>query len=585
MTAPHERHTESQEGSMSRPSTPPRYRRDAARRYLAAPPGPPPGFSSAPLGPAPEGALEATRVVTAGESAIDLSGFFDEDKRLSRPRPRRGQSGISALLQLSDEIGDNNLAPTTRDRYGWGAMAWITWCKERDLPAVPATTEAVKGHLTEFAVAFDDNGQPLKDVEGRLVQRTSVSSVHNRLQAINKLHVYAGFAEPGKSRDVAEFMRGLRRTFPVRPRRAKAALDYDKLCLILEQADNRPASLRQRAWVLLRARLEVSVGRMARIDWEDVVIGAHGLTLTTHETGRASPITKTVARHPDRQICVAAALEDLAEYCLPTGPVFVIKGRRAAERTAHYAVSKVAGTLGWVGLPGASDDELRAMVADPGARTRLTSTRNRALLTATWWMAMRRSNAVMLRWEDLRWDDKLQAWEVTQRRSKVDQEGRGTTLWLPLLSDPHTCPARAMRHWHQAITETLGADPITSHPRMPVFPQITYGGNIRWNDGRPLNGETLNQLVQDLVVRAGLWRPTQGQGQQINPYGAHSLRAGFVTEATRDGKLTLPEIAAVTQHASMEVLLAYAREQSNATNNPARKLDEGLRRLREQQND
>jgi integrase len=57
------------------------------------------------------------------------------------------------------------------------------------------------------------------------------------------------------------------------------------------------------------------------------------------------------------------------------------------------------------------------------------------------------------------------------------------------------------------------------------------------------------------------------------PYGAHSLRAGFVTQAFRGDKpLSIFEVQEVTDHKSSEMVAAYRREVQAPKNNPARKM-------------
>lgn len=77
----------------------------------------------------------------------------------------------------------------------------------------------------------------------------------------------------------------------------------------------------------------------------------------------------------------------------------------------------------------------------------------------------------------------------------------------------------------------------------------------------------MNEMVRRLAVAAGLAAPGQA-----NPYGGHSLRAGFVTEALRDAKLTVAEVQQVSGHRSAEALLSYSREVNAPKHNPSRRL-------------
>jgi len=58
--------------------------------------------------------------------------------------------------------------------------------------------------------------------------------------------------------------------------------------------------------------------------------------------------------------------------------------------------------------------------------------------------------------------------------------------------------------------------------------------------------------------------------------GTHSLRAGFVTEALRGDKLSIPEVADITGHKDPGALLAYRREVNQVSDDPVSRLVTGL---------
>jgi len=94
------------------------------------------------------------------------------------------------------------------------------------------------------------------------------------------------------------------------------------------------------------------------------------------------------------------------------------------------------------------------------------------------------------------------------RRPKADQEGEGDVAGRPYGLNPATCPVRARR----AARAPLPADG-------PAFRGITRPGKLsvaRLTDG----------TVADMVKTAGLNATT---------FSGHSLRAGFATEAFRQG--------------------------------------------------
>ncbi len=88
-------------------------------------------------------------------------------------------------------------------------------------------------------------------------------------------------------------------------------------------------------------------------------------------------------------------------------------------------------------------DDLRRMVAPLGAS--LLDRRDRALILLGFAAALRRSELVALRFEDVRFEE--EGLVLTLRRSKTNQEGRLETIAVAYGSEPTTCPVRALRAW------------------------------------------------------------------------------------------------------------------------------------------
>ena len=139
--------------------------------------------------------------------------------------------------------------------------------------------------------------------------------------------------------------------------------------------------------------------------------------------------------------------------------------------------------------------------------------------------------------------------------------------WISLSDDAAwPCAATALSAWHAALAGALGVDPMEMRRSEPLFPAMDRHNNVRLRaSGRMLrfDGEAVNELVQNLCGKAGL---------DANRYGAHSLRAGFVTEALTDNKLTVAEVQEVTHHKTVDVLLGYNRRVNARKSNPTKKL-------------
>ena len=216
--------------------------------------------------------------------------------------------------------------------------------------------------------------------------------------------------------------------------------------------------------------------------------------------------------------------------------------RSAAVRAVVTGVRRTLGTAPEQHAP-AGIGEVRRMVARLDLATTV-GLRDRAILLVGFALAARRSELVALNVADLA--DKEAGLVVSIRRSKTDQEGRGTERALPYGTDPETCPVLAVRAWLTVAGITDG----------PVFRRIDRWGHI----GAGMTGEAVADIVKRSAAAAGL-DPAR--------YSGHSLRAGFCTTAAARGA-TERAIARQTGHAvNSPVLRTYIRHASTFTDNAA----------------
>ena len=216
--------------------------------------------------------------------------------------------------------------------------------------------------------------------------------------------------------------------------------------------------------------------------------------------------------------------------------------RSAAVLAVVTGVRRTLGTAPEQHEP-AGIGEVRRMVARLDLATTV-GLRDRAVLLVGFALAARRSELVALTVADLA--DKEAGLVVSIRRSKTDQEGRGTERALPYGTDPETCPVLAVRAWLTVAGITDG----------PVFRRIDRWGHI----GAGMTGEAVADIVKRSAAAAGL-DPTR--------YSGHSLRAGFCTTAAARGA-TERAIARQTGHAvNSPVLRTYIRHASTFTDNAA----------------
>ncbi|QCB51785.1 site-specific integrase [Rhodococcus sp. PAMC28707] len=168
---------------------------------------------------------------------------------------------------------------------------------------------------------------------------------------------------------------------------------------------------------------------------------------------------------------------------------------------------------------------------------------------------------------------------IRLRKSKTDQEGRGAVKALPYTESHQTCPPCAYVRWAQVIAafDARGrpsvirllskGEPFEAHvcrggvPRTaalaPMFRAIAKNGNLGVT---PLSGAAIHQTIRRRAGHAG-FDPTA-----LTKLGGHSLRAGFVTQGTRNGA-DGSAIARQTGHASLDSVEVYRREHAPLVGN------------------
>jgi integrase len=139
-----------------------------------------------------------------------------------------------------------------------------------------------------------------------------------------------------------------------------------------------------------------------------------------------------------------------------------------------------------------------------------------------------------MRFEDVFWHRK----GITIRlpRSKTDQEALGREVEILWGVHDRTCPVMALENWLKIAQVREG----------PVFRSVGQYGKV----GGGLHPNSIGRLVKELVRKAKIAAP------QL--YGGHSLRAGFVTEASANGA-TDGQIMKQTGHTSLAMVRRYAR--------------------------
>ena len=170
----------------------------------------------------------------------------------------------------------------------------------------------------------------------------------------------------------------------------------------------------------------------------------------------------------------------------------------------------------------------------------LTGKRDRALLALGFAGAFRRSELVALDVDDLREDP--EGLRVTIRKSKVDQEGRGFEKAIP--TGRFIQPVRLVREWLDAAGIVSG----------PVFRPVSRSGRVR---GYSVISEKPPRLTTQTVADT-IKRYCTDAGLDASTFGAHSLRAGYITTAAERGA-DLARIMDQSGHRDPRTVVGYIR--------------------------
>ncbi|MGF0283532.1 MULTISPECIES: tyrosine-type recombinase/integrase [Rhodococcus] len=197
--------------------------------------------------------------------------------------------------------------------------------------------------------------------------------------------------------------------------------------------------------------------------------------------------------------------------------------------------------------------------------------RDSAILLLGFAGAFRRSELVALTCSDVS-VHRLDGLHIKLRKSKTDQEGRGSIRALPFTHSHASCPPCAWLRWAQivAASDSGGrpavirllrtAEPFETHvcrgsrPRMvpssPWLRSIRKNGNL---SDTALSGAAVHKAIRRRAEQAGY------DPETVQQLGGHSLRAGFVTQAFRNGA-SAHAIMRQTGHSTPAMLETYARE-------------------------
>lgn len=178
-------------------------------------------------------------------------------------------------------------------------------------------------------------------------------------------------------------------------------------------------------------------------------------------------------------------------------------------------------------------DDLLEMLLVLGQQKPVKAARDQALMLIGWGSAMRRSELVALRCEDI--TEHATGLELLIVRSKTDQEGAGRTCFIPH-ANGERCPVKALKQWQELTGIRTGW----------LFRAVDRHDNV---SEKPLSAQSVALIVKDAVRRVG------GDPSAVS---GHSLRSGYCTQAAIAG-LQPWQIRDQTGHTSDLMLARYIR--------------------------
>lgn len=436
--------------------------------------------------------------------------------------PSQLPAALRRHLRAVQSVADRALAASTDRSYRakWGRF--VEWCTTNGLSPMPADPATLSLFIIEHVAVLDRNGEIVFGAGGepeRGEWRPVTAEI--ALTAIDRVHLAQDYPAPSAHPEVRNVMAGVRRTWGMATLDAREPLLLDDISKMLAAlAANDPLVTGRCAIALRDAGLSYS--DLANLTWEDI---------TRSEAAPAAlTITRRSRQHTVELDAVTWAALHVMERDGASGPVFGMT-RQGCEQLVK-----------------------RTQRRDRSFGCTAGTARDRALLLLGFFSALRRTNLADLRWDDLRiWRDGI---EIRVRWSKTDQERRGDTIWVPRGTEKDLCPVEAVETWARHASHAVGHEVLGTGEHL--FLRVTAAGDIlsRESAGKPLGGRAIAEAIRRAAQLAGI------DPERI---GAHSLRAGFVTEALSSGS----EIAAVrdvTLHKSTDVLMGYYRQADKRRN-------------------
>lgn len=417
----------------------------------------------------------------------------------------------------TDRVGERRVPPSpavaalarqaqagnTRRAYAGDWAHFTAWAARHQQQALPAQPGTVAQYVADLAALTRPDGRPAY----------TPATVARRVAGITFVHRRAGHLPPGAAELVAATVAGLRRSRATPPRRMKA-LPLTTLGTVLDAIDTRswPAAVigrRDRALLLLGWASALRRAELAALRREDLTAhpedGLHLLIRTSKTDPDAAGATLAVPFGTTPATCAACAVTDWVQ----------VLDAWDGHADPHGSLAGVAGLAGRPAV-------LRLLLTSNGSSSGVDPDPN-----------PHRDHG----------GSAVGGTDPQQPEQQQRPEGANEP------ADRHRChhPTRGRRPPVGALQEPgeRGA-PDGDWGWGPLLRPVTRAATI---GDRPLAGDAVHAVVRRRLAAAGL---------DPAGFGAHSLRAGFVTDAYRAGAST-HAITRQTRHRDPATVQAYAR--------------------------
>ena len=303
--------------------------------------------------------------------------------------------------------------------------------------------------------------------------------------------------------------------------------------------------LHDQARAFLRASKAPSTLRAYRSDWAHFVVWCAGRGATSLPANPETVALYLVALAATyRPATITRRLTSIAKAHAAAGHPNPATTDHIVVAETLQGIRRTLGTAQPGKTPLLTADLIQVLAHLPAGRN---GVRDRALLLVGYTGGLRRSELAALTVDDLAWKDEGAV--LTLRRSKTDQEGQGRQVAIPRGAHAATCPVSALRRWLEAGSITTGA----------LFREVDRHDRIGKSS---LHSDSVGAILKRAVARAGF---------DPRHFGGHSLRAGFATQAARNGA-TAFDIMRQTGHRSIATVSRYVRDAQIFRDAPAAKL-------------